>query len=82
VNFNLKTIPCSQCDAEGYLISTGSPGDYNEAYGNYLPSESYVACDVCEGLGKVEVCAYCLERLEIVHGQEACACTIALPKAA
>jgi RecJ-like exonuclease len=47
--------PCPECHGDSYHIYTGGPGRYSHSFGNYLPSETEVACERCEGAGEVPV---------------------------
>jgi hypothetical protein len=46
--------PCPDCDGEAALVYVGGPGYYDSAFGNYLPSETLVECERCEGAGEIE----------------------------
>lgn len=45
---------CPECGGDGYLVYTGAPGCFSEAFGNWLPSERIAECPVCLGTGGVD----------------------------
>jgi RecJ-like exonuclease len=55
----LSLIVCPKCDGDGYHIHVGGPGYYDAGFGNYLPSETEIPCETCDGYGEVEGCAVC-----------------------
>lgn len=80
MNTGFTLTTCPHCDSEGGEVYTSGPGDSALHSGVHLPYERTSACEVCEGAGEVEVCAYCLEPLEVVSGEEVCGC-VALSRA-
>ncbi len=55
----MATLPCPGCHGDGYFIHTGGPGYFDRSFGNYLPSETEVPCESCDGFGEVEGCGIC-----------------------
>jgi RecJ-like exonuclease len=53
------TAICTACHGDGTFITSGGPGYYSRSYGNYLPSETEVPCESCDGFGEVEGCDIC-----------------------
>jgi hypothetical protein len=70
-----KVICCPTCQGEGYALLVGRPGTFSAGSQSFVPSESFVRCDECQGEGEIEVCVVCLEPLQMIDGLEACACT-------
>ena len=80
----LRTV-CPSCCGDGFFVSDGGPGYFAERVGSFLPSETLIRCDTCDGEGEIEACPECLQplRLDRERGLEVCACaTEALPRAA
>ncbi len=74
MNTGLILITCPHCDGEGGEEYAAGPGYRAHHSGGYLPFEHTHLCEVCEGAGEVEACAYCLEPLEVLRGEEVCGC--------
>ena len=74
MNTGLILTTCPHCDGEGAEVYAAGPGYRSPYSGSYLPFEYADTCEVCEGAGEVEVCAHCLEPLEVVRGEEVCGC--------
>lgn len=73
MNIGLTYVTCPHCDGEGgEVYLAGSYRAYHS--GVYLPREQTSICDLCEGTGELEVCAHCLEPLEVARGEEVCSC--------
>ncbi len=53
------TAICTACHGDGTFIVSGGPGYYSRSFGNYLPSETEVPCESCDGFGEVEGCDTC-----------------------
>ena len=75
MNTGLIYVACPHCDGEGGEVYLA--GGYRVHHsGAYLPREQISICDLCEGKGELEVCAHCLEPLEVVSGEEVCGCAV------
>jgi RecJ-like exonuclease len=78
----MTIIDCPHCQGEGYLLAFGN-ARFSSQSESYEPDEAFELCTQCNGEGKLEVCALCLEPFQIIQGLEACGCDqIQLPKAA
>jgi len=44
--------PCPDCAGEGYLISVGAPGTWDDLEDCWMPSETLDPCDACQGTGR------------------------------
>lgn len=76
-------LECLHCQGEGELLWTGRPGEYSPVDASFLPSEGFAPCPECDGEGKIEVCATCLQPCVIRSGREYCTCAVlSLPQAA
>ena len=47
-------LVCPHCHGEGFFVYDGGPGCFDERFGNWLPTEVYVPCPCCGGVGEVE----------------------------
>jgi hypothetical protein len=44
--------PCPDCAGEGYLISVGAPGTWDDLEDCWMPTETLDPCDACQGTGR------------------------------
>lgn len=76
-------VPCPDCLGDGHFVAVTGPGGFSDRAGCWLPDEALVPCELCDGLGELELCARCRQPYAIEHGREVCGCArVALPDAA
>jgi hypothetical protein len=44
--------PCPACCGEGYLVTIGAPGYFDDHEGCWMPTETLDPCDACCGTGR------------------------------
>jgi RecJ-like exonuclease len=74
------TAICTACHGDGIFIVSGGPGYYSRSFGNYLPSETEVPCESCDGFGEVEGCGLCQRCDEFAGGDCYCEAPTALER--
>lgn len=73
----LILTPCGACGGDGYTLALKGVGH------DGLPNETPRRCEICGGVGEVEVCSDCLTVPQVVGGLELCGCiAVSLRRAA
>lgn len=47
-------LVCDECKGDGYFVYDGGPGRFDEWCGNWIPTEVWVVCQACGGVGEVQ----------------------------